>query len=330
MVPCPACRAELRPSARICFKCGKVIAGGERRSALGPSPQAVSKPMTPTIDSSPQVVSRAPPAPVPGQISATPSVPLVDRARLPEAEVSTKSRSIKSIMGFVAVVITLAGLYLFLPSGKETAAPIPASATSPKISAAKPTTDSLINTGAIKTVIAPQATAALLTEMLRNSERAVRLVELKGQIESEYPKPLPGDVKAARSINDRGLQLFRQGDYVSAAAEFSEALQTNPADVEILNNRAYALSKVGKFSEAERDLGDVLAISPGRTSGWVNLAEVYAETGRFDAAAAAYVVSFQFASNKEKALTFFRGLSESYGSEKVRKAASAALDQLSR
>jgi tetratricopeptide (TPR) repeat protein len=110
-------------------------------------------------------------------------------------------------------------------------------------------------------------------------------------------------------LNDQGLAAFKAGLFNEASNYFLESIKANPADIEALNNYGYAQLKSDHFPVAENALGYLLAIAPGRTSGWANLGELYANTNRPDAAVAAFVVGFQFSTNKQMALDFLRSTS---------------------
>ena len=77
-------------------------------------------------------------------------------------------------------------------------------------------------------------------------------------------------------------------------------------------------------------MGTVLSLAPNRTSAWANLADVYANENRPDSSSAAFVVGFQFATNKDKALEFLKNTAESDPNEKLRDSITRALAQLSK
>jgi Flp pilus assembly protein TadD len=94
--------------------------------------------------------------------------------------------------------------------------------------------------------------------------------EIKGLLESQA-KRRHGDRSAARQLNDRGLGLFQDSQYVEAARLFREAHKADPADIEVHNNLGYALLMAGDLGEAEKVLTDVLTVAPGRGAAWGNL-----------------------------------------------------------
>lgn len=215
-------------------------------------------------------------------------------------------------------------------AGQTTLPAVPQSAVevAPQPAPIAETVSTAISLDNIKTVIAPTQTAGLLTEMLLNNSSFIKLADAKSKIE-EFPKQEKGDVKVARTLNENGLAAFRQANYIEAARVFYEASKANPADVEIINNYAYALLKSGNYPQAEQALGLVLSYAPSRTSAWANLGELYAYTLRMDAAAAAFLVGFQFSGNKEKALQFLKNTASDDPNENLRFAITKALNQLS-
>ena len=186
-----------------------------------------------------------------------------------------------------------------------------------------------INVQNLGQMVAPDSTANLLGQMLAQSQNPIKLIELKTQIETLYPKPEKGDVKLGRALNQQGLAAFSQENFTNAASLFLDAARANPADIEVLNNYAYALLKSGNNQLAQQVLGYVLSLAPGRTSAWANLGEIYANLNRIDASAASLVVGFQFSGNKEKTLEFFNKTSESTSNNALKSAITKALGQLS-
>lgn len=196
--------------------------------------------------------------------------------------------------------------------------------------ASKDQIDAPINSANIRVVIAPASTANFLTEMLVNNSNQIKLLELKNSVDQSYQKPDKGDIKTSRALNERGLVLIKQGNFLEASNSLGEATKVNPGDIEALNNYAYALLKAAKYDEAEKILGMALSIAPGRTSAWANLGEVYANQNRLDSAAAAFVVGFQFATNKDKALEFLKSTADSDSNQQLKDGVNKAIFQLSK
>ncbi len=191
----------------------------------------------------------------------------------------------------------------------EDASSIPISTPSPSTASITPSSvvhaatsgQSSISAGFV--VTAPEESKKLLTAMLQQATSAFKVSEIKGKIES-FAKPVTGDRKAARKLNEQGLAALKSDDFAQAFAALKNATVADPADVEILNNYVYALIKGKRLQDAESEAGRLLTISPGRSSAWANLAEVYALKNKNDEAVAALVLAFQFSSNKDRTVTF--------------------------
>jgi len=252
----------------------------------------------------------------------------------PVATAASRQKNILLIVGgaiVIAILILIIVLVGKISNKQEIIASAPVAMPGANVSDTSQNQDGMIiNVGNIRPLTAPATTSGQLTEMLINNANPIKLLELKANIEEAYPKPDKGDVKGARALNERALTLFRQESYLEAANLFLEATRLNPADIEALNNYAYALLKAGKYGEAEKVLGTVLSLAPGRTSAWANLGDVYANDNRPDNSSAAFVVGFQFATNKDKALEFLKNTAESDPNEQLRGAITRALAQLSK
>jgi tetratricopeptide (TPR) repeat protein len=126
----------------------------------------------------------------------------------------------------------------------------------------------------------------------------LEIQELINKINS-IPKPLKGNSKEARKINDKGLlALSNNEDFDSAVRLFSEAQKLDPADVEILNNLGFAYMKQQNFNMAEKTLIEALTLSPARSSAWSNLGDVFALKDNESKAIACYAHTYRFSQNK--------------------------------
>ncbi|MBX3418439.1 MAG: tetratricopeptide repeat protein [Pirellulaceae bacterium] len=72
---------------------------------------------------------------------------------------------------------------------------------------------------------------------------------------------------------DRGLELFKAGDYVQALPRFSSALKDLPGDAVVHEVRALAQFAVGDFQAAAAGLNSLLASAPGMD--WTTLSGLY-------------------------------------------------------
>jgi len=163
--------------------------------------------------------------------------------------------------------------------------------------------------------------------MLASALSPIRLAEAKGSIE-KIAKPVTGDRKIARPLNEKGLLAFREENYPVAVDLLKQAVAADAADVEARNNYVFALIKTKNIDDAEREIGVCLGLAPGRSSAWANLSEIYAAKGNIQLSSLALIVAFQFSSNKDRTLTFLREKSAATDNTPLAEAAKIALDKL--
>jgi tetratricopeptide (TPR) repeat protein len=84
-----------------------------------------------------------------------------------------------------------------------------------------------------------------------------------------------------RSDLDRGLALYRDGRYDSAALAFDNAVRTNPT-VAAYNNRAGAYVHMGHLVQALGDYTQAISMSPLDPELYLNRANVYIALGNYD------------------------------------------------
>jgi superkiller protein 3 len=77
----------------------------------------------------------------------------------------------------------------------------------------------------------------------------------------------------AQMHNTVGAILGSRGDYEGAAAEFSKALEEDPANVSAHYNLGVALSETGRLEDAVREFEQATRLHPGYREAWAALAE---------------------------------------------------------
>jgi hypothetical protein len=340
MLNCPSCSATLRPTARICIKCGHNLSDEERAGAgLANNPQEPPKNDVQNYSSDTGPIFEKPVVDIPSQTTV-----LRTESSISQQKIAT-SPHVKKFK-FTIINITILGLSLaaavavllsYLPKKSNTpevakisnsAPTVPGKPRESESVVSIPDQNSVINFSNIRRVNAPSASSELLTEMLVSCMNPIKLIEIKNQITALNLRDPRGDIKTARLLNERGLALFRQENYLEAAQFFSDAYSKDSGDIEINNNLGFAYLKAVRYPEAEKWLGQTLSIAPGRTSAWANLADLYANTGRMDSSISAFVVGFQFAENKDKALQFLKDVSASDPNPNLRAATQKALNVL--
>lgn len=357
-ISCNACRYLNKESAKVCIKCGAPISSGAPLSSTKPRPaeqrpssnangtsaatnsfgsvtpnNAARRP-TPAPTPAPKPAPTPPPPPPP-PVSYT--KPQVDKAVIP-APVVKSSGTGRLIIVLVIAALLAGGGFLYFING-ESASEVTAIPSSP-VSPVTPTTSESTSTPAVAkkeafilsipsdfSVEAPSESRTILTSMLVDAMNPMKLAEAKGLLE-QLTKPVSGDRKVARSLNERGLEFFNKENYLDAIEFFKQAISFDSADIEVRNNYVYALAKAKKTAEAEREAGILLTYAPGRSSGWANLGEIYADKGQATLAASALVVAFQFSSNKDKTLTYLKEKSAAADNPVFAESAQIALDKL--
>jgi len=174
----------------------------------------------------------------------------------------------------------------------------------------------------------PAASSAesLLRQMLSAAERKndSELTALLSRINA-LPKPVKGSRKTARALNTDGLAKLRDGAADQAVGTLRQAVEADPADVEIVDNLSYASIKAGDYKSARAAGFAALAIAPSRSSAWANLGIALAETEGENQAVAAFANAYRFAGDATKTIAYLDSLSQNDSSLKVRAAAKRAL-----
>jgi tetratricopeptide (TPR) repeat protein len=83
------------------------------------------------------------------------------------------------------------------------------------------------------------------------------------------------------NYKELGIQALRSRNWLEAIDHFQNALDADPADVEVLNYLAVAQSALGNAKEARSTLGRAIALSPEFSEPYRNIAVLLANDGRF-------------------------------------------------
>lgn len=95
-----------------------------------------------------------------------------------------------------------------------------------------------------------------------------------------------------------------------------QATQANPRDVEVKSNLGMAEMKVGKLNEAVTAFLLALQLDPRRSNTWEPLAETLDGMKMHDEAHDALLLTYEFSSNKQHTMDFFRSRSAEDGVDK--------------
>jgi tetratricopeptide (TPR) repeat protein len=142
------------------------------------------------------------------------------------------------------------------------------------------------------------------------------------------PKPMRGNRRVARDLNERGLVLWQRQRFADAATYFRQAHDADPSDAEIAENLGYALLKSGNIAEAEPAILDALSLGPERASAWGSLGSIYAKQGKHRQAVSCVITAYRFAPNPKRALDLYSRLATSDDDPKVRAVLADAVSRL--
>ncbi|MGD8237050.1 MAG: tetratricopeptide repeat protein [Armatimonadota bacterium] len=84
----------------------------------------------------------------------------------------------------------------------------------------------------------------------------------------------------AAEARDRGIRLFRQGQYEDAALYLKQARDAAPQDLAVHFHLGAALFQLGRHEEAIASFGEAVKIDPESAQAHFNLAQAYVSLGR--------------------------------------------------
>ena len=137
------------------------------------------------------------------------------------------------------------------------------------------------------------------------SPRKPEVIQVAATRIGEYSKPQRGDRKAARALNTRGLDEFKNNNYTTAIDLLKQAAAVDPADVEIQSNLGFVALRANRKDIAVDALTNALLIDPRRTSSWIPISELYVINSNSEGGIRALLVAYEFSANKEKSIAFF-------------------------
>ena len=101
------------------------------------------------------------------------------------------------------------------------------------------------------------------------------------------------DRQQARQLNDRGMQMFKEKNYVSARDQFAQALKLQPDFALAANNLGYVYWKTNDDANAVKYFEAALKIDPSRAVAYVNLGDALQRQGKADDAKKAFETYLQ-------------------------------------
>jgi tetratricopeptide (TPR) repeat protein len=121
-------------------------------------------------------------------------------------------------------------------------------------------------------------------------------LEPSSNVLQQQPSP-PERIAAGRgsasTLNNRGLELMKQGDYAAAQTLFTQALQINPRYAPAYSNRAMIHILMGEETAAIQDYSLSLSLNPSDGDVYYNRGLAYATLENNSAAIADYTKALQ-------------------------------------
>jgi peptidoglycan/xylan/chitin deacetylase (PgdA/CDA1 family)/tetratricopeptide (TPR) repeat protein len=112
-------------------------------------------------------------------------------------------------------------------------------------------------------------------EQLRQQLAAVQSEQAKQTSRAGAPA-----AETALTLNDEGMRLYKEKNYVEATTKFMRAVQLDPASALAANNAGFAFYKQEKYEEAVQWLNRAISIDPRRAIAYVNLGDAYLKLKR--------------------------------------------------
>lgn len=91
-----------------------------------------------------------------------------------------------------------------------------------------------------------------------------------------------GSLFAQQTGREKGIELYRQGNYKEAVKTLNAAVKNNPNDAEAQTFLSLSLLKTGKLKAAEKALGKTLALNPNQPAARKALAYVFLLRGKLE------------------------------------------------
>ena len=101
----------------------------------------------------------------------------------------------------------------------------------------------------------------------------------------------------ARNYNARGNSFYRQSNWNSAIAEYTEAIRLNPNNAVYYNNRAGAYNGKGDYDRAIADATEAIRLDANNATYYVYRGNAYYEKNDWDRAIADYTQAIRLDSN---------------------------------
>jgi hypothetical protein len=306
---CTFCGAQLRSTAKICVKCGELVAAKPPSNTTESASTAGSNKVPSILDTATVAapVFEQPPVVLSPVVEAINKPHYSKHAGADKSADQSKPSSSKFIPVAAAVllfVLIAVSYFVGTNSGmREAAISLP----SVPISIPQPVANNEPSRQpvAVLSPVCGNIDDCLLTTLRAAPDEDVETVRRVAVRIDELEKPVQGNRPLSRKINAEALSAFNREDYQSAVELFESAYQENPRDVEITANYGFALVRARRLNDAVKILTQALLLDPRRTSTWTPIAEAYALMGRPVEALSAMWVGFQWSNDREKSINYY-------------------------
>lgn len=100
--------------------------------------------------------------------------------------------------------------------------------------------------------------------------------------------------ESAPSLKDQGNSFFKAGNYLKAAAIYTQAIKQDPSNPTLYSNRAAAFLNLVKLSKALTDAETAITLNPTWEKGYFRKGCVLEAMERYDDAMAAFQIALQY------------------------------------
>mmetsp|Transcript_10677 Transcript_10677/g.19498 ORF Transcript_10677/g.19498 Transcript_10677/m.19498 type:complete len:290 (-) Transcript_10677:158-1027(-) len=112
----------------------------------------------------------------------------------------------------------------------------------------------------------------------------------------------------ANELKDKGNEEFKVGNFLKAAAVYTQAIKLDPSNAVLYSNRSAALLKLKKVTKALEDADKCISLKPDWDKGYYRKGAIFEETEKFAEAVEAYKQSLAFNPNNAEVSKKIRSL----------------------
>ena len=140
-----------------------------------------------------------------------------------------------------------------------------------------------------------EKTTAVVAASAATEGVTVKDLQGKDQKIAAAPAAPLSDRQQARSLNDRGMEFFKERNYAAARDLFAQSLKLQPDFALAANNLGFVYWKMNDDANAVKFFEAALRIDPSRAVAYVNLGDALQREGKADEAKKAYETYLQLA-----------------------------------